>query len=142
MFRLNLVRNNNTQGKYKGQINNARDTATNIRRDPELFNEYVNPESDLEWCPQAMQKNKIYQQHASIVDADGIETVWRRFVGWVERKIDEDEMAILVVWNGESCNLKWLWRLTQAPGSALSMPDKIEFFLDPKMVICKQAPCM
>ena len=53
-----------------------------------------------------MQKNKLYPQHVSIVGADGIETVWRRFVGWVERKMDEDEMAILVAWNGESCDLK------------------------------------
>ena len=85
MFRLNLARNKNTQGKYKGQINSARDTATNIRCDTELFNEYMNPESNLEWFPQAMQKNKLYPQHASIVGADGIKTVWRRFVGWVER---------------------------------------------------------
>jgi hypothetical protein len=38
VFRLDLVQNKNTQGKYKGQINSARDTATSIRRDPELNN--------------------------------------------------------------------------------------------------------
>ena len=40
-----------------------------------------------------------------------------------------------------SCDLKWLWRLTQAPGSALDMSDKIEFFLDPELVIRKRASC-
>ena len=30
VFHLDLIRNRNTWGKYKEQINNARDTATNI----------------------------------------------------------------------------------------------------------------
>ena len=38
VFRLDLVRNKNKQGKHKGEINSAADTATNIRRDPEVFN--------------------------------------------------------------------------------------------------------
>ena len=82
-FRLDLVRNKNTQDKYKGQINSSRDAKSNIRCDPELFNEYVNPESDIEWCPQAMEKNHLYPQHPSIAGADGIATVWRKLIGWV-----------------------------------------------------------
>ena len=89
-----------------------------------------------------MEKNKLYPQHPSSVGADGMATVWCQFVKWVNWKIGHDETDILVAWNSKTCNLKWFWRLTQAPGSVLSMPDKIEFFLDPKMVICKQAPCM
>ena len=108
VFRLNLVRNKNTQGKYKGEINSARDTATNIRRDPEVFNKYVQPKSNIEWCREAMKVHKLYPQHPSIVSADDIETVWRQFVGWVERLVGHDETAILVAWNGESCDLKWL----------------------------------
>ena len=106
VFRINLVRNKNTQGKYKGQVKSARNTATNIRRNPELFNEYVNPESDIEWCPQAMSKNHLSLQHPSIVGADGIITVWQKFIRWAERKIGHDKAAVLVAWNGESCDLK------------------------------------
>ena len=124
VFRLDLVQNKNTQGKYKEQINSARDTAMNIHRDPELFNKCINPKSDIEWCPQAMEKNHLYPQHPSIADAYGIAAVWHKFVGCAERKIGHDKTAVLVAWNGKSCDLKWLWRLTQVPGSALSMPDK------------------
>ena len=117
-----------------------RDTETNIRCDPELFSKYVSPKSDINWC-QATQKNMLYPQHPLIMCADGIVTSWRQFAGWDERKIDEDETAILVAWNGESCDLKWLWRLTQALDLALSMPYKIEFLLDPEIVIRKRASC-
>ena len=109
VFRLDLVRNKNIQGKYKGQINSARDTATNIRRDPEYFNTFVKPESDLEWCSKAMRMHKTHPHHPSIVSADNITTGWCQFVSWVERKVHHDETAILVAWNGKSCDLKCLW---------------------------------
>ena len=83
VFRLNLVRNKDTQGKYKGQVNSVRDTLTIICCDPELFNKYVNPESDIEWCPKAMDKNHLSRQHPLIGGADGIATVWRKLIGWV-----------------------------------------------------------
>ena len=60
---------------------------------------------------------------------------------WVERNVGVDETAILVAWHGESCDMKWIWQLTQAPGSALSMLDKIAFFLDPEIVIRSRASC-
>jgi hypothetical protein len=47
------------------------------------------------------------------------------------------EMVVLVAWNGETCNLKWLWRLTQAPNSRYSLPDNIKYFIDPYRVIEK-----
>ncbi len=39
------------------------------------------------------------------------------------------ETVVLVAWNGEACNLKWLWRLTQAPNSRYSLPANINFSL-------------
>ena len=41
IFRLDLVRNKKTKGKHKGEVNQEGDTATNVRRDPEVFNKYV-----------------------------------------------------------------------------------------------------
>jgi len=51
------------------------------------------------------------------------------------------EMVVLVAWNGETCNLKWLWRLTQAPNSRYSLPDNIKYFLDPYHVIEEYKTC-
>jgi hypothetical protein len=38
-------------------------------------------------------------------------------------------------WNGETCDLKWLWKITQAPGSRCSLPQQIKFFIDPFRVV-------
>ena len=141
IFRLDLVRNKKTTGKYKGQINEAGDTASNIRREPEVFDEYVKPTSDAEWNEKAMETHHLHPEHPSIVSASDVTIVWRQFVDWVERKVGVDETAILVAWHGESCDMKWIWRLTQAPGSTLSMPDKIAYFLDPEIVIRSRASC-
>jgi hypothetical protein len=49
--------------------------------------------------------------------------------------------AVFVAWNGEACNLKWFWRLTQAPNSRYSLPANIKFFIDPYRVIKKYKSC-
>ena len=41
IFCLDLVRNKKTKGKHKGEINQEGDTATNVRRYPEVFNKYI-----------------------------------------------------------------------------------------------------
>ena len=55
--RLELVRNVKTKGKYKGKIDVGGDTATGIRRDPEVFNEYVKPAGDQPGCKEHICKN-------------------------------------------------------------------------------------
>ena len=51
------------------------------------------------------------------------------------------EIVILVAWNGENCDLKWLWKITQAPRSRLSFPPQIQFFVDPYCVITSFKLC-
>ena len=33
---------------------------------------------------------------------------------WIEDHIMSDEVCILVAYNGQNCDMKWLWKLTQA----------------------------
>ncbi len=33
-----------------------------------------------------------------------------------------DETVVLIAHNGENCDIKWLWQLTQAPYSPYCMP--------------------
>ena len=50
-------------------------------------------------------------------------------------------MVIVVAYNGATCNLKWIWKLTQAPNSLYLMTDVMKFFLDPLQVIKKYKGC-
>jgi hypothetical protein len=50
-------------------------------------------------------------------------------------------MVDLVAWNGRSCDLKWFWRLAQAPSLRYSLPQNIKYFLDPYHVIQKYKSC-
>ena len=106
IFCLDLVRNKNLTGKNKGKVNHAADSAENIRCDPEVFDEYVRPESEHEWCRESMALHKLHPCHPSILQANNMCTVWNNFVSWVQRKISVDETGILVAWNRESCDLK------------------------------------
>jgi hypothetical protein len=49
--------------------------------------------------------------------------------------------VVLVAWNCETCDLKWLWRLTQAPYLRYSLPENIKYCLDPYRVIDKYKTC-
>ena len=128
-------------GKHKGKDDVGGDTARNVRREPEVFNEYVKPEAEGEWCPHATAIHHLTPEHPSITSAGNIATVWAKFEDWISRKVAEDEKVILVAWHGGSCDLKWLWHLTQAPGTSLHLPEKIAFFLDPESVIRTKASC-
>lgn len=48
---------------------------------------------------------------------------------------------IMVAWNGERCDLKWLWKITQAPGSRCCVPEKLQYHIDPYHVITKYTSC-
>ncbi len=68
-------------------------------------------------------------------------TVWPEFQRWFLSNVSPTEMVVLVAWNGEACDLKWLWRLTQAPNSMYSLPPNIKYFIYPYCVIEKYKKC-
>ncbi len=47
-----------------------------------------------------------------------------------------------VAWNGGTCDLKWLWKLTQAPNLQYSLPENVRYFIDPCCVIVKYKSCL
>ena len=77
----------------------------------------------------------LHTTHKSIVYSDLMAVVWRHFEEWIQSNISQDYTAILVAWNGEKCNLLWLWKLTQAPQSPFFIPVKIKYFIDPYQFI-------
>jgi hypothetical protein len=51
-------------------------------------------------------------------------------------------VILVVAWKGESCNLKWLWKITQqAPGSCCFLPPQIKYFIDPYWVVSYFKTC-
>ena len=108
IFRLNRIPTKNKKGKNKEKINIGADTATHIRRDPEVFTKYIKPEGNAEWCPCSVQVHPLTASYPRSVGADDINTVWGRFVDWANRKLGVDETSILVAYHGEACNLKWI----------------------------------
>ena len=52
-----------------------------------------------------------------------------------------DDVGILVAYNNKTCDLKWLWKITQAPLSTLSFPSSIKFCLHPLKVISEYSGC-
>ncbi len=73
-----------------------------------------------------------------IVNAGNMRTVWPNFQRWFFSIVSPAKMVVLVAWNGETCDLKWLWWLTQAPNSTR---NNIKYFIDPYRVIEKYKTC-
>ena len=71
-----------------------------------------------------------------------MDLIWLRFLQWFAYHLKREEVAILVAYNGETCNLEWLWKLTQAPRSLYCLPPEMEYFMDPLMVIRHFTGCL
>ena len=90
----------------------TKDTAANVQRDPNIFDKHIRPSDDALWDEHCTAIHGLHANHPSIVAADDIGTVWAQFLAWINSRIGRDEVVILVAYNGETCNLQWLWKLT------------------------------
>ena len=118
------------------------DHAGDILREEDTFNRYINPEVCPEyWDQHSISVHGILPDDERIINAGNMRTVWPDFQRWFFSIVSPAEMVVLVAWNGETCDLKWLWRLTQAPNSRYSLPDNIKYFIDPYRVIEKYKTC-
>jgi len=98
------------------------------------FDSYVKPECDI-WDQRCINIHQIHHEDERIVSAHNIDNVRSQFKTWLIRHVAMSETIILVAWNGENCDLKWLWRITQVPRSCLSFPPQIQYFMDLYRVI-------
>jgi hypothetical protein len=103
------------------KINSAKkkvgsDHAGDILREDDTFNRYINPEVCPEyWDQHSISVHGILPDDERIINAGNMRTVWPEFQRWFFSIVSPAEMVVLVAWNGKKCDLKWLWRLTQAP---------------------------
>ena len=88
----------------------GKDRIEEVMRSTNVFNSYVRPWTDI-WDQRCVDVHQITPNDPRITSAPVIETVWQQFNSWFYREVDPSETVILVAWNGESCDLKWLWKL-------------------------------
>ncbi len=129
LVRMKLVAGN---GVAQDQVEEVARVAT--------FDSYVKPECDI-WDQRCIDIHQIHPDDERIVSAHNIDQVWVQFKTWLNRHVGISETVILVAWNGENCDLKWLGKITQAPRSRLSFPPQIQFFIDPYHVITSFKLC-
>lgn len=67
--------------------------------------------------------------------------MWADFCAYADKEVAHNEVAILVAWNGENCDMKEIWKLAQAPGSTMHLPAKVRYFIDPYQTITKYTGC-
>ena len=106
------------------------------------FNRYVQPGCAPEyWDQRSIDVHGILPTDPRITGADEMRIVWPQFLLWFSEHSSAAEPIFLVAWNGGTCNLKWLCRLTQAPNLQYSWPENLRYFIDPCRVIAKYKSC-
>ena len=87
----------------------------------ESFNRYVKPPDTAIWDKNAIETTGLSKDDERIVTADNINTVWNDFCTYLREYINKDKRGVLVAWNGNSCDLEWIYKITQAPGEKNSL---------------------
>ena len=136
-----IVRIKIIQSTSKKGVTIGKDSAGTIDRVSSTFNSYVKPPEGAIFADRATAIHGLHENHNKIRDADNIATVWARFCQWLSSNLLQDEKVCLMAYNGETCDLKWLWKMTQAPRSPLDLPESVVYFLDPLRVIKHYGSC-
>jgi len=107
----------------------------------EGFNEYFRPPLSANWNPICREKTGLHPHHLKILQADPFEAVWSRFKNYLNKYIYGKKRGIIIAWNGVSCDVEWLYRYTQAPGSILTFPPRVKYYMDPYREISRSPGC-
>ena len=97
-----------TKTTAKGVVFSTGDTSTNIQREAQTFNSFINPGEGAIYGDHAVAIHGLHASHPSIRDAEEIHAVWHRFCQWIRDNVAPDKVIALVAYNGEICDLKWL----------------------------------
>lgn len=108
----------------------------------EEYNSYVKPPASAKWNKIACENlHDLHKDDPRILEARTIETVWPEFVSFIEDNIPESYVGLLVAWNGQACDLQWIYRLTKTKEYNLDLPERVDHFMDPYRVIKHYKGC-
>ncbi len=69
------------------------------------------------WSSFSTDAHGLNANSPGIKNAKGIKIGWNEIVSYIDKNVGRDQRECLVAWNGESCDMKWIYKLTQAPAS-------------------------
>jgi hypothetical protein len=61
------------------------------------------------WDSQFSSIHGLHAQSTEIINAGSIFPVWSRFTNFIYRHFSDDDVGILVAYNGKTCDLAALW---------------------------------
>jgi len=100
------------------------------------FHEYENPGPNAVWNEAASSaSHKLHRYDPRIVNVKRLPEVWERFSTFIKSNVGRH------AWNAESCDMRWIYQVAQAPNTTLSLPDEIQYFFDPFKVISQYRSC-
>jgi hypothetical protein len=114
----------------------TKDTLESFKADPRVFNKYVKPTENAIWDEQLKEIHGLRRTDRRITNAD-FGVVWKQFCEWFDEMTRQYAAVIFVAWNGEKCDLKWLWCVTQAPNAIYHLPEKLRYFTSYKIHLTK-----
>jgi len=109
----------------------------------EPFNAYIKPPAGATIPRAQTEVHGLSLSDPRIQNAAPIEQVWPQFTNYIESKLENGlKKGIMVAWGGKACDCEWLFRVTEVLyRGALSMPNGLDFFLDPGFVISNYTSC-
>jgi hypothetical protein len=119
----------------------TKDSLDDWSRHTDTFNAYVNPGDRAIWGDAMTAVHGLRRTDTRIINAPPLREVWNNFVAWFNDLSREFAAVILVAWNGETCDLKWLWKICQSPNSPCLLPAKLQYFMDPYKVVKNYTSC-
>ena len=108
------------------------------------FDEYVRPPMGTTWLAhEDANCHGLSAKDHRITSADPIETVWPKYVAWIEARVGPnptvaphglppiaDGRGVIVAWNGKACDLEAMHKLVDFSGD-LNWPAHCPYFFDP-----------
>ena len=107
------------------------------------FNSFCRPPPSARFLHEACVHGITSRDHEKLRNAPKVEQVWRDFCATVNVHFQGqvDYAGVLVAWNGKSCDLEWIYKLIHSSDNSCQMPQEIEYFMDPYLIIKKFKGC-
>ena len=106
------------------------------------FDSYVKPPDNADWNPKTKDVHGLHKLDPRIINADPIEMVWPKFVLAAEAAIGNNgNQGMIVAWNGKSCDMEWIYRITHGSTNPMTSPKNCHLFMDPYAILSNYKGC-
>lgn len=108
----------------------------------EVCQEYIRPPDCVFWKEEACRaSHSLSAASREICSMSPFFTVWVQTCNWISCHVGWNKKCVLISYQGDSCDIHWIWKHNQAPWSQLCMPPQIVHFMDSLEVINSYTSC-